>query len=200
MRLAAVVTVIVVLAVAWYLISPLFFDRQVSEGFPTLAHMPTKTARAEQTEALAELASDSAQATAAMQVAMTEVPPVAAEDMPDNAGAEMTILFSGDFYDIAHEGMGTATIYQLSDGSRILRFENFEVLNGPELHVYLTTQSDIPAGGFDRLDGEVDLGELKGNIGDQNYTIPAELSLDKFKSVVIWCVPFRVAFNAAPLN
>ena len=97
MRLAAFVTVIVVLAVAWYLISPLFINRQVSEAFPTLAHMPTKTALAAQTEAAAEGANESAQATAAMQVAMTEVPPAAADDMPENAGAEMKVLLSGEY-------------------------------------------------------------------------------------------------------
>ncbi len=205
MRLFALITFLVVMAVAWYLISPLFIDRQVSEAFPTLSRMPTKTPRVEPTqvailEATADSGFDSAEATAAMQLAMTEVPDASVEDMPENDGAEMIVLVSGSFYDIAHEGQGTATIYQLADGSRVLRFENFEVLNGPDLHVYLTTQSTIPDGGFDKLAGEVDLGALKGNIGDQNYTIPEGLDLDQIRSVVIWCVPFRVAFNAAPLN
>lgn len=206
MRLLAAITVVVVFGVAWYLISPLFIDRQVSEGFPTLAHMPTKTARAEQTQAAQaatatpDLGFAPAEATAAMEEAMAEQSVEMADEMPNNDGVQMLVLSSGDFYDIAHEGMGLATIYQLADGSRVLRFENFEVLNGPQLHVYLAPDAVIPDTVGVEIEGAYDLGPLKGNIGDQNYFIPDELSLDEFKSVVIWCVPFRVPFNAATLN
>ena len=207
MRLLALVTVLVVLAVAWYLISPLFIDMEVSEAFPTLAHMPTKTARAQQTQAALanptetpQNSFDVAQATAAMQEAMAEDPSQAADPMPDNGGAVMQILVQGEFYDIAHEGHGVATIYELADGNRILRFENFEVLNGPQLHVYLAPQSSIPDTIGVELEGSYDLGAPKGNIGDQNYDIPADLNIEDYQSVVIWCVPFRVPFNAAPLS
>jgi hypothetical protein len=205
MRLLATITVVLVFAVAWYLISPLFIDRQVSEGFPTLAHMPTKTAKAIQSEAAAivataELGFQPAEATAAMETAEVQTPSEASDSMPDNEGAQMIVLASGDFYDIAHVGMGVATIYELADGSRVLRFENFEVLNGPDLHVYLAADSIVPNTTGEELKGALDLGELKGNLGDQNYSIPSDVVLENFRSVVIWCVPFRVPFNAATLN
>lgn len=208
MRLIAFVVVIAVIYVAWQLISPLFINVQVSEGFPTLKPMPSKTPNIEPTEVpgvsitltVESLGFDPAQATAEMEIAMTAEPSISKEDMPEGADQGMTILAQGQFYGIAHEGMGTATIYELADGTRILRFENFEVLNGPQLHVYLAPQNPVPDSVGIELEGALDLGELKGNIGDQNYTIPAELSLDDFQSVVIWCVPFRVAFNAAPLT
>ena len=80
-----------------------------------------------------------------------------------------------------------------------LRFEDFQVLNGPDLHVWLVGDDPVA----DTVGVEpavyVDLGALTGNIGDQNYTIPADLDLSQYKSVVIWCVPFRVPFNAASL-
>jgi hypothetical protein len=134
-----------------------------------------------------------------MEEAMTAEPNVADDEMPEDSAGEMKIVAQGQIYDIAHEGMGTATIYELADGSRVLRFENFEVLNGPQLHVYLATENPIADTVGVELDGFLDLGPLKGNIGDQNYPIPDEIFLDHFQSVVIWCVPFRVPFNAAPL-
>jgi hypothetical protein len=208
MRLAAILVVIGVVAVAWYLISPLFINVQVDEGFPTLVPMPSKTPKIEPTEVpglsmtqtAESLGFDPAQATAEMEAAMTSEPSISEEDMPEDADQGMTILAQGFFYGIAHEGTGTATIYELADGTRLLRFENFEVLNGPQLHVYLAPQNPVPDSVGVELEGIIDLGPLKGNIGDQNYTIPAEIFLDHFNSVVIWCVPFRVPFNAAPLN
>ncbi len=43
------------------------------------------------------------------------------------------------------------------------------------------------------------LGALKGNIGDQNYELPANVNLDKYQSVTIWCRRFGVNFGTAPL-
>ena len=56
------------------------------------------------------------------------------------------------------------------------------------------TQSDFGASGE-----FVDLGDLKGNIGEQNYEIPPDVDLERFDTVVIWCVRFGVAFAAADL-
>jgi len=53
-----------------------------------------------------------------------------------------TVLASGSFHDVAHKGVGAASIYQLPDGKRILRFTNFETSNGPDVHVYLVAAND----------------------------------------------------------
>jgi hypothetical protein len=45
----------------------------------------------------------------------------------------------------------------------------------------------------------VSLGKLKGNKGDQNYTLPVGLDLNRYTSVSIWCDRFDVSFGAAPL-
>ena len=121
------------------------------------------------------------------------------EPIPAGEAAEMHILAQGDFYNLAHEGHGRATVYELADGSRVLRFEDFEVLNGPELHVWLVPVDPVPDTVGVEITGYLDLGPLKGNIGAQNYDLPPDLDLNHFKSVVIWCQPFRVPFNAAPL-
>ena len=52
-----------------------------------------------------------------------------------------------------------------------------------------------PGGAFD--DRFVDLGRLKGNIGAQNYAIPASVDLGAYRSVVVWCKRFGVPFAAA---
>jgi hypothetical protein len=46
----------------------------------------------------------------------------------------------------------------------------------------------------------VDLGSLKGNIGDQNYELPLNADLAKYRAVTIWCKRFSVNFGTAPLN
>ena len=80
---------------------------------------------------------------------------------------------------------GLATIYQLADGGRVLRFEDFNVLNGPELHVWLVGENPVPNTVGTEPDVYYDLGNLKGNIGDQNYEIPEGLDLSEYNSVVI---------------
>lgn len=49
-------------------------------------------------------------------------------------------------------------------------------------------------------DGAVELGKLKGNLGNQNYTVPAGTDLSQFRSAVLWCQRFSVAFGAADLS
>lgn len=120
------------------------------------------------------------------------------EDMPVSSGP--VALSSGQFedFDDFHMGSGTATIYELADGSQVLRLEDFEVTNGPDLHVLLVPNSS--PGGSDDLEGYIDLGQLKGNIGDQNYDIPAGMNIADYGSVVIYCQPFHVIFSVAALT
>jgi hypothetical protein len=119
------------------------------------------------------------------------------------AGADreprIEVLARGAFQSYEHSTTGSADVLRLADGSRYLRFERFETSNGPDVRVYL---SAAPAGGDgDAFDDEyVELGELKGNIGSQNYAIPADLVLRQFESAVIWCKRFSVPFGAAPLQ
>lgn len=123
-----------------------------------------------------------------------------ADDTTDDMTEEPVVetLADGSFVDRSHPAEGRAVV--LSDGDRrFLRFEEFATDNGPDLFVYLSTAPpDAPEGDFD--DDFVDLGRLKGNIGDQNYEIPADVDLGEHTTVVIWCKRFSVAFGAAPLT
>ena len=124
------------------------------------------------------------------------------EAMPASAnaaGAE-TVVASGSFHSVAHDGKGTASIYQLSDGKRILRFTNFETSNGPDVHVYLVAANDATDSEMVKKAGFREIGSLKGNIGDQNYELPADVDLARYRAVTIWCQRFSVNFATAPLN
>lgn len=109
-------------------------------------------------------------------------------------------LGSGTFYGIMHPTAGTATIYRLANGDRLLRFTNFRTSNGPDVHVYLVAATDAPDNASVQRAGFIDLGTIKGNIGDQNYTLPRDLDLSKYEAVSIWCKRFRVNFGTAPLR
>jgi hypothetical protein len=94
---------------------------------------------------------------------------------------------------------GEAVLLETPDGPRWIRLEALEVDNGPELHVYLSTSAaDAPSSEFGQE--YVDLGELRYNRGDSNYEIPAEVDLNAYRSVVIWCERFGVNFAVAPLK
>jgi hypothetical protein len=109
-------------------------------------------------------------------------------------------LESGHFYSILHPTQGTATIYQMGDGTRVLRFTSFSTSNGPDVHVYMVAADDAKDAATVLKAGFVDLGVIKGNIGDQNYTLGSDVDLAKYKAVSIWCKRFSVNFGAAALT
>src|SRR5215469_6845808 len=72
--------------------------------------------------------------------------------------------------------------------------------NGPDVHVYFVAANDASDSETVRKAGFLELGSIKGNIGDQNYDIPADVDLAKYRAVTIWCKRFSVNFGTAPLN
>ena len=115
---------------------------------------------------------------------------------------EPVALAAGNFRDADsfHRGSGSATIYLLPDGSHLLRLEDFEVTNGPDLRVLLATPSDPMSRSELQDGGYVHLAKLKGNMGNQNYEIPADVDVSAQNSVIIYCMPFHVIFSVAPLE
>lgn len=116
------------------------------------------------------------------------------------AGSEGPVtLAKGRFRGLEHDTEGTALLIELANGSQVIRFEGFDVLNGPDLKVYLSTApADAAEDRFD--DDYVSLGDLKGNVGNQNYGVPRNADATDFDSVVIWCERFSVGFGVAPLD
>ena len=121
------------------------------------------------------------------------------ETEPVTTQPQIIVEASGSFIDRSHPTEGSAVVLGDGSGQRFLRFEDFRTDNGPDLNVYLSAApTDAPAGQFD--DDFVDLGDLKGNVGSQNYEIPAGLDLDHYSTVAIWCVRFGVVFGVAELT
>jgi hypothetical protein len=116
------------------------------------------------------------------------------------ASAATNQLAAGQFHSGAHETKGMAAVFQLADGKKTLRLTNFATSNGPDVHVYLVAAQDAKDNDAVTKAGYVDLGTLKGNIGDQNYELPATADLATYRAVTIWCKRFSVNFGTAPLN
>ena len=208
--IAAAVLAVPALALAWWLGSPLFIDRAVDEEFPLTADVaiPAGMTRAQVERTMETMAMLPG---AAMDEAMPAAAPDAGAasdadaDAPEaEAPAERApvVVKRGMFRDadVFHRGEGSATLYRLADGSHTLRFEDFRVTNGPDLRVLLVAHPD-PQGRSDvRNSANVELDRLKGNVGNQNYPLPPDVSPDDYESVVIYCRPFQVVFSVAPLS
>ena len=188
----AILAAIILLLLAWWLVSPLFSDDEVVEPFPYSAHAVVPRGMSQmQVETLmadAAAAPDNLDAEAMPAAATPGDPPVA--------------RLSGSFRgaDAFHRGSGTADIYQLAPGRYTLRLDTFRVTNGPDLRVLLAEApnpenfADLTAAGY------TELAPLKGNLGAQNYDLPPNFDLSKAQSVVIFCHPFRVVFSVATLT
>jgi Electron transfer DM13 len=119
------------------------------------------------------------------------------------AQGQPVALAQGDLISHEHDTTGIVRVIRLPDGSRVLRLENLDTSNGPDLKVWLTDARVVSgrAGWHVFDDGEyVNLGRLKGNKGSQNYPLPADLDLSRYSSVSIWCDRFNVSFGAATLT
>jgi hypothetical protein len=130
------------------------------------------------------------------QAALDPAGPLKGESAPEVPKKVNVALARGEF-EVADEGSaeGTATLIRKASGDRVLTLTDFEVANGPDLRVYL-----VPGDGKDTGDN-IDLGGLKGNIGNQQYDVPGDAETPgKYRTVVIWCRSFSVAFARAPLE
>ena len=109
------------------------------------------------------------------------------------------VVAQGSFYKVEIRGEGTAKLYRLPDGRRILRFENFVTGENTDLFVWLSEVAK-PANSAQAIGSpHVEIANLKSTIGNQNYEIPASIPTDRIKSIVIWCQPVQIAYAAATL-
>jgi len=148
-KLIIAVVIVVILSIIYWLISPFFIDKKVSEELNISA---------------------------------------------ESEGVQPVLALRGVFtgFDRIHTGSGNVNVIKVGD-RYIIRFEeNFDVANGPDLYV-----------GFGK-DGEYlkgsEIGELKGNIGSQNYEVPEGINLEDYNEVWIWCRAFSVGFAKASLS
>jgi len=125
--------------------------------------------------------------------------PAAQTQAAEKKTTEPVALASGHFHSVAHESAGVATVYQLPDGKRVLRLTEFKTSNGPDVQLYLVASDDAKDNDTVKKVGFMTLGALKGNEGDQNYDVPSDVDLTKYRAVTVWCRRFGVNFATAPL-
>ena len=110
---------------------------------------------------------------------------------PNTDMASIFELRSGNFTNSGNisKVSGISRILSVND-VEFLRFERFNITNGPELHVYFTNKGD--------LTNSKDLGILKGNIGPQNYFL--DNTSNQYDTVVIASKPFKMVYAKAMLE
>ncbi len=149
----AIIALVIILPIAWYLLSPLFISIELDESSPI-----------DQAEEFVE---------------------------SSDALESPKVLLHGDFVPSAHEVSGNVLVIDTPQG-KVLRFEDFETVNGPDLFIYLS--SDLDNNDF------VDFGKIKATKGNVNYQLPDDVDLERYNKVLIWCRAFRVLFSYAELK
>lgn len=209
-KLLLIIIAIITLGTAWWLGSPLLFDKTINEDFPVVESNKDKQEmtleefdRALNDFTMETVNREGIEALDNMDKRMMEK----AAEMPDITVKEKmktenpVLVAEGNFFDgdDFHKGSGKVKLFKNPDGSHLVRLENFEVTNGPDLYVYLTNTAgaknseEVKAGFYSA-------GRLKGNKGNQNYMIPAEVDISQYKGISIYCRAFSVLFSSANLT
>ena len=190
-------TAIIVITFAIYTISPLLINTVINEPLPPSSVSSdfqrfmniTEDERIEAANNMTQKQKEIIMTVAAKDNnTVSENLSVATMSASSNETLIGNFVGAGDEF---HNAEGVAKIIQLADGTDILRLQNFKATNGPDLYVYLST---------DKTNADiVNLGRLKGNIGNQNYLIPAGTDITKYNTALIWCRAFSVIFGSAQL-
>ena len=188
----------IVIPSAIYTISPLFVNTAVDEPLPSSSASSdfnrfmnmTEDERIQAANNMTQNEKDMIMTTAAKaNDTVNENMSVTTMSESSNRTLIGNFIGSGDGF---HNAEGVAKVIQVADGTDVLRLENFKATNGPDLYVYLSTnKSNVDI---------VNLGRLKGNIGNQNYPIPAGTNLTKYNTALVWCRAFSVLFGSAQLS
>lgn len=115
------------------------------------------------------------------------------------SSAAPRIIASGEFHNVAHRGSGTAELREYPNGERSLKLFNFYTANKPDVVVYLISESDAFDNQTVKLAEFLLLGDLKQSEGTQEYSIPPNIDITKFRAVTIWSRRYEVNFTTAPL-
>jgi hypothetical protein len=172
--IAALAALLTWLAFGYFGVHTLFFDDAVNEAPPVFASgagasgLISDETTAEAAEAINKVMADEG----------VIIEDIVDESMPEME-AEVVTVAEGMFIDRSHPTTGLAVVLNDGTDQRFLRFEDFATDNGPDLNVYLSAApADAPAGAFD--DDFIDLGDLEGNIGPQNYEIASSVDLGRY--------------------
>ena len=196
--------IVAAIAIGGYLASPLFYDTEINEPLPVGLNKLQEGLTLEKFENMSD--AEQGKLVSMMPTQLREKIMDSASEIIINVSEDMSKIMakaaiqiqkepktikSGEFVGLAgHHAEGVAKVIQVGELT-YLRFENFEVTNGPDLRVYITQNGDIKDG--------IHLEKLKGNRGSQNYSLE-EIDVEGYDTVVIYCKPFGVYFAQAQLN
>jgi hypothetical protein len=169
---------------SWWLISPFFRDTVVHDEFET--SIAAARDAAPPSETTTSTPPSAAAPTAPPQPTVPPPPPAP------------VLVGSGKFVGLAgHSGSGDGGIFRLPDGNHVVRLENFDIDNGPDLELYLVPGADQRA----PTDESHHFGALRGNVGEQTYEVPGDYAVTPGPwTVLVWCRAFTVEFVAATLT
>jgi hypothetical protein len=208
--------VIIIGVSAFYLVSPLFISTEIDEPLPEGAEVPASPQPSNQFQEFMAMSEEErieagnqmdeqeknrimlefARINTSIDESMAQINQSLTDQQTSLTGNETSdLLLTGSFVgagDGIHDAQGIAKVIPIEDGGNVLRLEDLEVTNGPDLYVYFST--DESASDF------VNLGRLKANIGNLNYPIRAGTDMTKYDTVLIWCRAFSVLFGSAELK
>lgn len=182
-----IIVTAIVIPLGIYTISPLFINNEINEPLPSLANEKSTTDFA---KFMAMTEDEKLDAAKNMVEEEEDMIMKMATKQHTTINETMTMNISqsaqnkaliGNFIGIddgIHNAKGLAKILILSNGSQILRLENFKSTNGPDVHLYLSNN--------EQANDFIDLGRLKANNGNQNYKIPMNIDFNHYGYVLIW--------------
>jgi hypothetical protein len=197
---ALIIIIIVVILIGGGLTSPLFYETEIDEPLPitldniesglsleTFSSMDENKRQTIIEKMPAKVKDMIMEESAKVSLTVSEDMNEMIKEEPSN---ELQIIKAGTFEGLAgHKAEGAAKIIEVNDMT-FLRFENFEVTNGPDLRVYITQDGNVKEG--------IHLEKLKGSKGNQNYSLDG-IDIEVYNTVIIYCQPFGVYFGQAEL-
>ena len=204
-KIIVIAIAVIVIPLAVYTVLPLFINTEINEPLPTLNNENNDAAAIQEFNRFMEMG-EQERTERGHQMSNEERDKIMIgaaqsngttvnEDITTTIGQEASTAYTGEFVGVndgIHNAEGQVKVLRLNDGTNFLRIEDFRATNGPDLYVYLST--DKGASDF------VNLGRLRGNVGNQNYEIPEGTDLSKYDSALIWCQAFSVLFGSAELE
>lgn len=183
-KIIIIIVAIAVLVFTYWTISPLFITNEVQDELPTAITEVTEPMTEEEMQEIIASMPD-----VEMDEAMPT--PIRIETVPSvrEEPAQPVVFEIEDTR--GHPATGQIRIVETNDGNYV-RFENYDGTNGPDLFVYLA--KDLNATEF------VNLGRAKGNKGNINYEVPADVDISEYRYVMTWCDAFSTLFDYAEIN
>lgn len=182
--------VVIIAGISYWLISPAYRVVEKQDTSPIAESTPTPVAESP-TPPIVKDDLETMDAATKVQMnlqieAMKDKPMV--KEMPAPAA---TVVAQGALQPRAHDVTGKVLLIE-DNGKQILRFEDFESINGPDLRIYLSSDLGI--------EDSVDLGPILATKGSVNYTLSENIDVSKYRYALVWCRAFRVLFSYAEIK